>query len=164
MWMNDYDVETETARYAGHRLLGPATRTLTSLVEAVNGCSDGWAYWNAPQRAAGPLMDLIGIRRTLGRSAEREDVTPAALRKAYGQLRRFRTAHPQVKFTIFAAPGVPGDPEDPGQADVPVVQHQIRITVTGDRAVVTVAGDGPLAPGRYMGAVIRLADNRDRVA
>jgi len=40
------------------------------------------------------------------------------------------------------------------------VQHQIRITVTGDRATVTIAGNGPLPTGRYMGAVVKLTGNR----
>lgn len=43
------------------------------------------------------------------------------------------------------------------------VQHTIRIIVTGDRAVVEVAGGGPLAPGRYLGAVVRLNDSMGKV-
>lgn len=38
------------------------------------------------------------------------------------------------------------------------VQHQIRLRVIGDRAEVTVIGDQPLPPGRYLGAVVKLAE------
>lgn len=45
-----------------------------------------------------------------------------------------------------------------------VVQHQIRITVRGDRAVVSVVGDQPLPPGRYAGTVTRLTGSLGEVA
>ena len=46
----------------------------------------------------------------------------------------------------------------------PVFPAQVRITVTGDCAVVTVAGDGPLPPGRYLGAVVKITDRRKGAA
>jgi len=166
MWMNEMDIDTALARYRQHPLLGPAVKTLDSLRTAVNGCSDGWPYWRAPAKAADRLMTLIQEqerwdRTEYQRPRQGAEATAKALREAYAQLRRFRTLRAAVgglDFTIYAAPDVPGDPV-PEPTPAPV-QHQIRITVTGDRATVTVAGDGPLPTGRYMGAVVKLTDHR----
>jgi len=168
MQMNEDEIRESARRWHSHPVLGPATRTLESLMTAVNGCSDGWPYWQKPRRSADRLMELItdntlAVRRG-GEPQDDEDLA-ARLRTAYSVLRRFRTSRAEVggiKFRIYAAPGVAGDPEP--EPERQPVQHQIRITVRGNRATVTVAGNGPLAPGRYMGAVVRLTDDRERVA
>lgn len=157
MWMNEHDVEQALAQFGGHATLGSAAYTLDSLVGGVNACSDGWPYWSAPRRASAPLQQLLADAQVLAREGKEpvaQDVT-RRLKAAYKQLRRFRTRHPDCRFTIHDAPGVPGD-DAPASPAAPK-QHQIRITVTGDRAVVTVAGDGPLPLGSYRGAVTRLA-------
>lgn len=60
MWMNRTDIEIAAENCAGDPVLGPATRFLKSLMEAVDSQSDGWSHWSAPSKAAKPLMDLIG--------------------------------------------------------------------------------------------------------
>ena len=103
MWMNEYEIEDAARRYAGHAMFGPATQTLLGLMTAVNSCSDGWPYWRAPSTAAQKLQEMI----TTADQARRDDrfrpdpeAEAAALKRAYVQLRRFRTAHPQVEFRI----------------------------------------------------------------
>jgi len=167
MWMNEYDIDTALARYREHPLLGPAVKTLDSLRTAVNGCSDGWPFWKAPGAAAARLMALIQDherweRTEYQRPRQGAEATAKALREAYAQLRRFRTVRAAVggiDFTIYAAPDVPGDP-------VPEPEPtKIRLTITGDQALVTITGAGPIAPGRYHGTVSHLvADLESLVA
>jgi hypothetical protein len=160
MWMNEHEIEDALRRYHGHPVLGPAARTLDSLATAVNGCSDGWPYWQAPSRAAARLMSLIQDAYTADRNVFEFPQETAAhrLKQAYAQLRRFRTRYPKCEFRIYAAPGVPGDAE-PEQPAAPV-SHRIRLTVRGDRATVTVIGDGPLPTGTYHGTVVPAEDTR----
>src|SRR5215469_2292170 len=167
MIMNEHDINDAVRRYGEHPLLGPATWTLDSLRVAVNGQSDGWAYWRAPSAAAKQLMALIQAhqrweRTEYQRPREGAEATAKALREAYAQLRRFRTVRAAVggiDFTIYAAPDVPGDP-------VPEPEPtKIRLTITGDQALVTITGAGPIAPGRYHGTVSHLvADLESLVA
>src|SRR5256885_8430110 len=163
--MNEHDVEQTLAQFGEHSTLGSAAYTMDSLVRGVNACSEGWVTWSAPRRASAPLQQLLADAQQLareGREPAPQDVTKR-LKAAYTQLRRFRTRHPACRFTIHDAPGVPGD-DAAGAAPAAPVQHTVRITVTGDRAVVTVAGDRPLPPGRYLGAVVQTTDHRKGVA
>ena len=178
MIMNEHDINEAVRRYGEHPLLGPATWTLDSLRVAVNGQSDGWAYWRAPSAAAKQLMALIQAhqrweRTEYQRPRQGAEATAKALREAYAQLRRFRTVRAAVggiDFTIYAAPDVPGDPvamPTPAPSD-PVPEPEptkIRLTITGDQALVTITGAGPIAPGRYHGTVSHLvADLESLVA
>jgi hypothetical protein len=97
MFMNEWEIDEASRRHQNHPVLGPATRTLSDLRDAVNRYSDGWAYWPKPSRAARLLQELIKGTDPLDR--EREDATPALLRKAYGPLRAFRTRE-GIEFVI----------------------------------------------------------------
>lgn len=166
MQMNESDITSAAQRFAEHPVLGPASVTLLELMTAVNSCSDGWPYWRAPSGASRQLQDLIetSVRAQFLSTGmpDNEDLA-ARLRRAYSPLRRFRTEHPQVHFRIHGAEGVPGDAPEP-EAPAAPEQHTVRITVTGDRAVVEISGGGPLPPGRYLGAVVKLSDRREPVA
>lgn len=125
MWMNEMDVEEAEDRYRGpdEPVMGPATRTLAGLVRAVNDCSDGWAYWRSPGRAAQQLMDLITAHQRWERTEYRHprqgaEATPDKLSRAYTQLRRFRTSR-KVEFRLYPADGVTN--ADPKAADLPPV-------------------------------------------
>jgi hypothetical protein len=149
---NDFDIAQAHTRYSAHPLLWPAVRTLKSLQNGVNHCSDGWPYWQAPQRAVQKLLDVIeptGIDPRdwyRGIGLEREDVTAAQLKAAYAQLRRFRTRYPQCEFRIYPAPGVPGDPEPaeaPGEVEITLVLQE-----SGDPVVLAKwPGDGKAPQG-----------------
>lgn len=102
-FMNEYEVSDRQTFYRDHPVLGPATRTLTNLVDAANANSDGWCYWPKPARAAAKLMELIerdgGARWNSG---ERDDATVAELRKAYAPIKAFRT-RTGIAFDIVEA-------------------------------------------------------------
>lgn len=155
--MNEYEITEAARQFAGHPLLGPATRTLAGLMDAVNGCSDGWPYWRAPSRAAAKLQDLVSQAAAAEREQGCQSPDAAQLRAAYVQLRVFRTrrasAGSTIRFRIWPAPGVPGDPEP--EAPAAPEPRRIRLQVTGSQAQVTVTG-GPLAPGQYVGTVVKL--------
>ena len=92
-FMNSAEIEDAAHLYANHPVLGPATQTLRNLEIAADGCSDGWAYWPKPARAAARLMDLIQRDGTARYrfDTERDDATPAELRKALAPVKAFRT-------------------------------------------------------------------------
>lgn len=93
LFMNEWDVAEAAARYFGHPVLEPATKTLVCLVAWTNRNSDGWAYWPKPCRAARALQELIGTTRTYLDDPERESVTVDELKRAYRPLRSFATRH-----------------------------------------------------------------------
>jgi hypothetical protein len=94
-FMNDCDIDNARDDWAGHPVLGPATRTLASLRDAADANSDGWAYWPKPARAAARLMELIerdGTARWLPpHNPTRPDATPAEYARACAVLKAFRT-------------------------------------------------------------------------
>jgi hypothetical protein len=91
-WMNSYEVDEAAARFAEHRILGPATRTLADLRDVVDANSDGWPYWRKPANAAARLMALIeGDRSFDARYGDRDEVTDEQLVAAYRPLKAFRT-------------------------------------------------------------------------
>lgn len=57
--MNEYDIDDATRAWAYDPVLGPAARTLQNVMRAVNSCSDGWPYWQAPRRATKRLQALL---------------------------------------------------------------------------------------------------------
>lgn len=103
-YMNEWDIARAEDRYAGHPILGPAVRTLRSLVEWTNSNSDGWAYWPKPCRAAARLMELIERDGTSRYKFddEREDVTVAEYRAALRPIKAFRTRQ-GANFEILEA-------------------------------------------------------------
>lgn len=148
MWMNEYEIEDAHHKYERHPVMGPATATLDSLMHAVNGCSDGWPYWRAPARAATRLMNLITEHAKWERTEHQRprlgvEATPAELKRAYAQLRRFRTGHPQCRFRIHpvteGAALVAGDPEPSGPPRPDLRQVLLRaaeLAYTSERKVV----------------------------
>lgn len=166
-YMNEHDIERAEMLFRSgppsehHPVLGPAVLTLRSLMAGANGCSDGWASWPKPARAARQLMELLEPTGSiLINDRIRPDATPARLQAAYTQLRRFRTQHPACKFRIYPAEGVTN--ADPRASELP----QSRFTV---EIVITAAGtlkhlrvlDGTLPEGTFRG-VVEVADDDDR--
>jgi len=159
MWMNEMDIEEAERHFASDPLVGPATYTLASLMAAVNRSSDGWPYWRAPAKAAAQLMAFIDQARKHEREQYQRPRTPAPdaaqLRKAYAQLRRFRTERAKVggiKFRIKAAPGVPGDPE-PVMVPSQPVPVKVVVDDHGRVGVVIDWPKGDIAPGIYEGGI-----------
>jgi hypothetical protein len=154
--MNEHDVEQALAQLGQHSVLGSAAYTLDSLVRGVNACSDGWPYWSAPRRASAPLQQLLTDAQQLAREGREPAPQDAAkrLKAAYVQLRRFRTRHPNCRFTIHDAPGVPGDDAAPaaGQQAQATEPRRLVVRVRAGRAEVLVLGSQPLPPGKYVGA------------
>ncbi len=101
LYMNEYDINEARGRHAKHPILGPATQTLANLMDAADACSDGWAYWPMPARAARKLMELIQGPRVGGP----EIPTAADLKAAYAPLKAFRT---KDAARVAARPGERG--------------------------------------------------------
>lgn len=86
--------QMEIEMMASHRHACPnvrkGVRLLYRLMRAVNAQSDGWAYWHAPSRAAGKLMDLI---KTAGDTWHHTHgtITDAQLKAAITPIRRMVT-------------------------------------------------------------------------
>jgi hypothetical protein len=107
-YMNSCEIDAAARRWQDHPVLGPATATLAALRDAADACSDGWAYWPKPARAAARLMTLIeGDCTARYLSGDRPDATPEALRAALRPVKAFRTRHGldfPVTETLPAAP------------------------------------------------------------
>jgi hypothetical protein len=119
-FMNEFDISEAARRWGDHPVLGPAVCTLQSVYDAANRCSDGWAYWPKPARAAARLMELIERDGTAHFifDSERADATVAELKAAYRPLKSFRTRYPQCDFRIYGPGGDPGaDDEERRQGD-----------------------------------------------
>ncbi len=102
MWMNEDQITYAAANFADHTILGPATKTLLSLMRAVNSCSDGWCYWRPPASAANRLMILIQNSIPPTFRGVDPPVTLAELRKAYIPLKSFRTKYADtLTFNIY---------------------------------------------------------------
>jgi len=90
---NEYDIEDWVRRFAADPVLRCAATTLSSLKDAVNGCSDGWPYWPAPARSAQQLIALLADADRAERRGARHEVTPADLDRAYRPIKAFRTRY-----------------------------------------------------------------------
>lgn len=100
-FMNDWDIERATLRWAGHPVLGPAARQVEILHDWADRNSDGWAYWPKPARAAARLMELIerdGTSQWL--HGDRTDATVTELIQALAPVKAFRT-----RMTTAGMPG-----------------------------------------------------------
>jgi hypothetical protein len=108
--MNTYEIDDAAVRWALHPVLGPASRTLANLRDAVNRNSDGWAYWRPPVNAAAKLMDLVEPH-----PREHADATEELYRKALRPIKAFRTKS-GLQFEI----------EEPGQTFDRFVERHVR--------------------------------------
>lgn len=109
-WMNEHEIEQQAHQLADHPVLGPATRTLESLMTVVNANSDGWPYWRVPSEAAKPLMRLImgdGTWRYL--ELRLTEITEAQVVEAYEPLKAFRDER-KLDFLIDEPWGQPEAP------------------------------------------------------
>jgi len=165
MFMNEHDIDEALVRFSRHPLLGPATKTIDSLRDGVNACSDGWPYWQRPQRAAKRLSDLIvQAGRALREQGCQSPATPwpgaADLKAAYAQLRRFRSKYPQCRFLIFPAPGVKGDEALPQQHGIEVTGNR---RIDGATAEIAVALRDACPGGRDQGYYNHAQRLRDEI-
>jgi len=96
LFMNEMEIDFAAERFAAHKTLGPATKTLRNLRDAANENSDGWAYWPKPCRAAKKLQELI-----TSAMHPRESTEPTAkeVRAAYAPIKAFRTKS-GIQFAI----------------------------------------------------------------
>jgi hypothetical protein len=82
MFMNRNEV-VETLAYCGDQVedvpnLYEGARVLYSLMEWVDSHSDGWPYWQPPQRAASRLIEALHSRNFALRFGEERDGSPLA--------------------------------------------------------------------------------------
>lgn len=105
MWLNEWDVEA-AVNYAYDDDFKPnafvAAITLRNLMNWVNENSDGWPYWQAPNKASRKLQDAL-YKRFFGAYDGRidEDLTDAELKAALTPIKSFRTKY-SATFEIGA--------------------------------------------------------------
>jgi hypothetical protein len=90
---NEYEIEWWCERFRADPVLSAAAETLRSLKDAVNGCSDGWPYWQAPARSAQTLVGLLADADRADRRAAPHGLTAAELDRAYRPIKAFRTRY-----------------------------------------------------------------------
>lgn len=90
---NEYEIESWVERFAADPILSCPARTLCSLKDAVNGCSDGWPYWQAPARSAQQLVALLTDADRAERRGAAHGLTAADLDRAYRPIKAFRTRY-----------------------------------------------------------------------
>jgi hypothetical protein len=125
--MNEYEVDDALSEFGGHPILGPAAMTLSNMRDWVNRNSDGWAYWQAPQKAGAKLMQLLHdarvsrIRYDLDETEPTETDYKAALRP----VKAFRTRR-QATFRIVEV-GEPLDPYEDEKARITLAQAALNL-------------------------------------
>ena len=92
MWINESEIDEAVYRFQ-HGVLGQAARFLHAFKEQVNQVSDGWAYWQAPSRAADQLMTLVHshLRSGMGAYPVPPMVTVADFKKTLIPIKAFMT-------------------------------------------------------------------------
>lgn len=93
LFANEYEIQDWAIRYADHLILGCAARTLKSLMDAVNSCSDGWPYWSAPVKSASKLMTLLNEADRERRRGVTPRPTESDLQIAYRPIKAFHTRY-----------------------------------------------------------------------
>ncbi len=95
-FMNDIDLNSARARFG--RGLTPNRLALAIVVEHLAAWSDehsdGWAYWEAPRKAADKAMEHIDSTTWPAMEAqERKDITDEELKAAVRPIKSFLTRH-----------------------------------------------------------------------
>jgi hypothetical protein len=88
---NEYEIERWVERFAADPILSCAAKTLRSLKDAVNSCSDGWPYWQAAARSAQQLVALLADADRAERRGASHGLTAVDLDRAYRPTKAFRT-------------------------------------------------------------------------
>lgn len=105
MWMNEHDVDDAVRRFGDDTPnLAKGARVLSRLVTWTNSNSDGWPYWQKPQKAAATLMNLL-------HNADRfnpEDITAADLAVALRPIKAFLTRQGVDHALVIDDPRPPG--------------------------------------------------------
>jgi len=106
---NEYEIDCWLRRWASDPVLASAATTLCSLKDAVNGCSDGWAYWQAPARSAQKLVALLADADRAYRQGEQLQLSAADLDRVYRPIKAFRSRYGtkygfDVEFSYPAEP------------------------------------------------------------
>lgn len=93
LFMNTWEIDEAVSRHYRHPILGPAARLLRDLRDLVDSCSDGWAYWKAPVRAAKKLMELLQDRGSITEAEAR-----TRLKRALTPIKAFVTKNKPKYF------------------------------------------------------------------
>ena len=90
-FMNRWDIQDAVHNFADDPVLGPASVTLQNLMEWTDSCSDGWAYWPNPCRAAAKLQELLEENHPLRTRWDHEAPTVEQYKIAIRPIKAFRT-------------------------------------------------------------------------
>ena len=99
MWMNQAEIEWAARQSHECPNVRKGVRLLYQLMQAVNDQSDGWAYWQAPSKAADKLIELLKTAGNLIYGTH-GTITDADFRKAVTPIRSMvtRQNRTQAKF------------------------------------------------------------------
>lgn len=75
-FMNTWEIDEAFHRHHSHPILQPATILLKRFRDVIDENSDGWAYWNAPVKAAKRLMMMIQHPETASEEEFKKAQTP----------------------------------------------------------------------------------------
>jgi ethanolamine utilization protein EutP (predicted NTPase) len=91
IFMNEYEVQRQAVRYDAVDTpnLYTASRVLYAVMTWVNNNSDGWPYWQAPQKATQRLQTLLWDVSPFERNPT--DCSDADLKKALTPIKSFLT-------------------------------------------------------------------------
>lgn len=96
-WLNEHDIEHALEvlpRYAPEVV--PYARYLNDFKDAINACSDGWAYWRAGTRCADKLGDLV--QKSMDAARERRPMpSKAEFDKALTPIKAACSRHKELK-------------------------------------------------------------------
>lgn len=85
-YLSEFEIEQCVRLYETDPVLGPASKTLNSLMQWTNRNSDGWPYWAKPVRAAAGLIAMLDRPHW-----EPSTATMADLKAALRPVKAFRT-------------------------------------------------------------------------
>jgi hypothetical protein len=94
--MNEHEIRLWASRNHACPNVRRGIKLLLRLMESVNAQSDGWAYWEAPRKAAKNLEELL---KTAGNPFHdtQGKITAAQLRKAVAPIRAMVTRQTELQ-------------------------------------------------------------------
>ncbi len=109
MILNEHEVRGAWHLWKDDPILGPASTTLTNLMNWTNENSDGWPYWRKPAAASRNLQQLLQQAKTQYLDTGEHTIAASEVRRAYGSIKRFLTQQGAPAEIVVACPRPPSE-------------------------------------------------------